>query len=100
MEEEEKSKRDNYFKKMKEQEKFEEELKLKREKANEEKKQKAHEKNLVIQERQEQCKKKIEQDLEKLKIKIDEKEKNTEKMIVDILLFFFLFPFTCLNNFC
>ena len=44
MEEEEKSKRDNYFKKMLEQEKFEEELKLKREKANEEKKQLAHKK--------------------------------------------------------
>ena len=45
---------------------------------------KAEERNKQTFERQEQCKKKIEDDLAKLKIKIDEKEKNSEKIIISL----------------
>ena len=69
---------------MQEQEKFEKELKEKREKENEEKRKKAHEKNQIISERLVQCKKKIEDNLAKLRIKIDEKEKTSEKIIENL----------------
>ena len=69
---------------MQEQEKFEKELKEKREKENEEKRKKAHEKNQIISERLVQCKKKMEDNLAKLRIKIDEKEKTSEKIIENL----------------
>ena len=77
IEDEEKEKRNNYFKKIQEQEKYEEELKLKKEKLNAEKKQKLHEKNIKLLKRQEECKKKIEEDLDKLKIKINQKRNHS-----------------------